>query len=78
MLGESTERQQNGSYLILNVTVKKFREKSITVTNDFFKLLKGDTEYETDSVAGMYANEKKFFLSELNPKTASLVMWFST
>ena len=61
----------NGSYLILNVTVKNSGKKSITVTDDFFKLLKGDTEYETDSVAGMYANEEgKFFLSELNPENS--------
>lgn len=70
-VGGEYGKTANGSYLILNVTVKNSGKKSITVTNDFFKLLKGDTEYETDSVAGMYANEEgKFFLSELNPENS--------
>ena len=70
-VGGEYGKTANGSYLILNVTVKNSGKKSITVTNDFFKLLKGDTEYETDSVAGMYANEEgKVFLSELNPKNS--------
>lgn len=70
-VGGEYGKTANGSYLILNVTVKNSGKKSITVTDDFFKLLKGDTEYETDSVAGMYANEEgKFFLSELNPENS--------
>ena len=70
-VGGEYGKTANGSYLILNVTVKNSGKKSITVTNDFFKLLKGDTEYETDSVAGVYANEEgKFFLSELNPENS--------
>lgn len=70
-VGGEYGKTANGSYLILNVTVKNSGKKSITVTNDFFKLLKGDTEYETDSLAGMYANEEgKFFLSELNPENS--------
>lgn len=55
----------------MNVTVKNTGKKSITVTDDFFKLLKGDTEYATDGAAGLYANEEaKFFLSELNPENS--------
>lgn len=70
-VGGEYGKTANGSYLILNVTVKNTGKKSITVTNDFFKLLKGDTEYETDSLAGVYANEEgKFFLSELNPENS--------
>lgn len=70
-IGGEYGKTANGSYLILNVTVKNTGKKSITVTNDFFKLLKGDTEYETDSLAGVYANEEgKFFLSELNPENS--------
>ena len=70
-VGGEDGKTANGSYLILNVTMKNTGKKSITVTNDFFKLLKGDTEYETDSLAGVYANEEgKFFLSELNPENS--------
>ena len=48
----------NGTYLILNVTVKNTGKKSIN----------GDTEYSDNSSAGFYVNkEGKFFLSEVNP-----------
>lgn len=70
-VGGEFGKNANGIYLILNVTVKNNGKKSITVTDDFFKLLKGDTEYSTDSTADIYANkEAKFFLSELNPENS--------
>lgn len=70
-VGGEFGKNANGIYLILNVTVKNNGKKSITVTDDFFKLLKGDTEYSTDSTAGIYENkEAKFFLSELNPENS--------
>ncbi len=70
-VGGDYGKTANGIYLIVNVTVKNTGKKSITVTDDFFKLLKGDTEYETDGAAGLYANEEaKFFLSELNPENS--------
>ncbi|EID29377.1 MULTISPECIES: DUF4352 domain-containing protein [Streptococcus] len=70
-VGGEFGKNANGIYLILNVTVKNNGKKSITVTDDFFKLLKDDTEYSTDSTAGIYANqEAKFFLSELNPENS--------
>ncbi|MBZ2120191.1 DUF4352 domain-containing protein [Streptococcus infantis] len=70
-VGGEYGKTANGVYLIVNVTVKNTGKKSITVTDDFFKLLKGDTEYATDGAAGLYANEEaKFFLSELNPENS--------
>lgn len=70
-VGGEYGKTANGIYLIVNVTVKNTGKKSIKVTDDFFKLLKGDTEYATDSAAGLYANEEaKFFLSELNPENS--------
>ena len=70
-VGGEYGKTANGIYLIVNVTVKNTGKKSITVTDDFFKLLKGDTEYATDGAAGLYANEEaKFFLSELNPENS--------
>ena len=70
-VGGEYGKTANGIYLIGNVTVKNTGKKSIKVTDDFFKLLKGDTEYATDSAAGLYANEEaKFFLSELNPENS--------
>ena len=70
-VGGEYGKTANGIYVIVNVTVKNTGKKSIKVTDDFFKLLKGDTEYATDSAAGLYANEEaKFFLSELNPENS--------
>lgn len=70
-VGGDFGKTANGSFLILNVTVKNTGKKSITVTDDFFKLLKGDVEYGTDTTAGLYANEEaNFFLSELNPENS--------
>ena len=70
-VGGEYGKTANGIYLIVNVTVKNTGKKSITVTDDFSKLLKGDTEYATDGAAGLYANEEaKFFLSELNPENS--------
>ena len=61
----------NGTYLILNVTVKNNGSKSITITDSFFKLLKGKAKYETDSAAGIFANEDgDFFYSDLNPENS--------
>lgn len=58
----------NGTYLIVNVTVKNTSKKPITVDSNYFKLLNGDAEYSDDGSAGMYINENvKFFLSKVNP-----------
>ncbi|KXT72614.1 large hypothetical protein [Streptococcus sp. DD10] len=58
----------NGTYLVLNITVRNTGNKAITVTDSFFKLLKENTEFEVDSTAGIYANEDAdFFLSDVNP-----------
>lgn len=58
-----------GSYLILNVTVKNNGTKSITVSDSDFKLVKDKTEYETDSRAGIYANDDaNLFFTSVNPE----------
>ena len=58
-----------GSYLILNVTVKNNGTKSITVSDSDFKLVKDKTEYETDSTAGIYANDDaNLFFTSVNPE----------
>lgn len=70
-VGGDFGKTANGVYLIVDVTVKNNGKKAITVTDSFFKLLKGDIEYETDSSAGIYANtDAKFFLTELNPENS--------
>ena len=62
-------------FLVLNVTVTNNGDKAITVTDDFFKLYKGKTEFKADTTATMYANQATngdsaaFFLQELNPES---------
>ena len=64
-----------GKFLVLNVTVTNNGDKAITVTDDFFKLYKGKTEFKADTTATMYANQDAngdsaaFFLQELNPES---------
>ena len=64
-----------GKFLVLNVTVTNNGDKAITVTDDFFKLYKGKTEFKADTTATMYANQATngdsaaFFLQELNPES---------
>lgn len=67
-VGGDFGKNASGVYLILNVTVKNTGKKAITVDANFFNLLKGETEYSSDSSAGIYANtDAKFFLTEVNP-----------
>ena len=64
-----------GKFLVLNVTVTNNGDKAVTVTDDFFKLYKGKTEFKADTTATMYANQAAngdsaaFFLQELNPES---------
>ena len=61
-VGGEFGKTANGVFLVLNVTVKNNGKEAITVTDDFFTLLKGDVEYKSDSTAGIYANQDaKFF-----------------
>lgn len=70
-VGGEYGKTANAVYLILDVTVKNNGKKAITVTDSFFKLLKGDIQYEADGSAGIYANpDAKFFLTELNPENS--------
>lgn len=64
-------------YLVLKVTIKNNGKKPITIADDFFKLMKGDTEFNTDSVASIASNQEKegstgmdFFYQELNPESS--------
>lgn len=66
---EYLNKTANGVYLIVNVTVKNLGDDALTVTDNFFKLIKDDKEYESDSTAGIYANnDSKFFLDKVNPE----------
>lgn len=58
-----------GTYLILDVTVKNEGKEAITTDSSFFKLKTGETTYESDGTADMYINDANnvFFLAQVNP-----------
>ncbi|MCS4488510.1 DUF4352 domain-containing protein [Streptococcus sciuri] len=60
-----------GTYLLLNITVKNNGDNALSVSNDYFTLYKGKTKYTSDSKASLYAsNHTGFFLEEVNPGNA--------
>lgn len=57
-----------GTYLLVNVTVKNVGNESITTDSSFFKLKAGEKTYEADSSASIDADsDLKFFLQQVNP-----------
>jgi len=57
-----------GTYLLLDVTVKNVGNEAITTDTSFFKLLSGEKTYDADGSASIYANEDtNFFLEQVNP-----------
>lgn len=66
--GEYLSSNSKGTYLLINVTVKNNGNKELYVDGSLFKLVNGEKEYDSDSSAGMYANESgTFFLENINP-----------
>lgn len=62
-------QKAQGKYLVLDVSVKNEGKEAITVNTSFFKLISGETEYDSDGSADMYINDANtmFFLQEINP-----------
>ena len=57
-----------GTFLILDVTVKNVGNEAITTDTSFFKLKNGEKTYEADGTASMHTDmELKFFLQQVNP-----------
>uniref|UniRef100_UPI00359F3364 DUF4352 domain-containing protein n=1 Tax=Jeotgalibaca porci TaxID=1868793 RepID=UPI00359F3364 len=68
-VGGEYGQNSKGTYLLVNVTVTNNGDEALTVDNNLFKLLNDGKEYESDSMAGMYANEDtSFFLESVNPE----------
>lgn len=64
----------NGKYVVLDVTYKNNGNDAVTIDASFFKLIRGEKKYESDSMASMSANQgedgtiqNSFFLQEVNP-----------
>lgn len=66
--GEYGQKAQ-GTFLIVDVTVKNEGKEAITTDSSFFKLKANDAEYEANATADIYVNEAGggFFLKEINP-----------
>jgi hypothetical protein len=66
---EGVGKKAQGTYLIIDVSVKNEGKKAITTDSSFFKLKSGETEYEADAAADIYVNEDGggFFLQKVNP-----------
>lgn len=57
-----------GTFLLVNVTVKNVGNEAITTDSSFFKIKVNDKKYEADSSASIHADsELKFFLQKVNP-----------
>ena len=64
----------SGKYVVLDVTYKNSGNEAVTLDASFFKLVRGEKTYESDSMASMSANQgedgtiqNSFFLQEVNP-----------
>lgn len=68
--GFSEEIPSTGNYLLVDITVTNNGNESILVDSNSFKLLRGETKYDADGTATLYANEdsSSFLLNSLNPE----------
>lgn len=66
----SQEVPSTGNYLLVDVTVRNDGNEAVTVDTNNFKLVRGETTFNSDSTATLYANEDStsFFLNSLNPE----------
>ena len=68
------EQHAKGEFVVLNVTVKNNNDKRLIMNSNYFKLIKGDTTSEADTVASTSANQENSpddtgFLGEnINPE----------
>lgn len=67
--GEYMNKTAQGMFLVVNVTVTNKGNESLDVSNAFFTLVDGEKQYDSDSVASLYANEdgQSFFVNSINP-----------
>lgn len=69
------EKNANGEYLILDVTVKNNSNKPVNISDSFFKLINGSKEFQADGSASLSANQAispdnlGFFGEKINPES---------
>ena len=68
-VGGEYGQNSKGTYLLVNISVTNNGDEALTVDNSLFKLLNDGKEYDSDSAAGIYANDdSSFFLESVNPE----------
>lgn len=67
--GEYTGKTSQGVFLIVNVTITNNGNESLNVSDNFFKLIDGDKEFDSNPSAAVYANDQSssFFFNKINP-----------
>lgn len=61
-----------GTYLLVDLSVKNVGNEAITTDSSFFQLKSGDKTFDADSGASIYANpDTNFFLQQVNPDLAA-------
>jgi hypothetical protein len=69
---EFLNKQTDQQFLMMNVSVSNGGKDTVTTDSSFFKLKKGETTYEADSEASIYANNAdEFFYEDVNPGITS-------
>lgn len=68
----SQEVPSTGNYLLVDVTVRNDGNEAAMVDSSNFKLVKGETTYNSDGTATLYANDDmgSFLVNSLNPEAA--------
>ena len=65
------ETAGSGNYLLLDITITNNGNEAVTVDDSNFKLIRGETTFESDGIATIYVNDEStsFFLNQLNPES---------
>jgi len=67
-VGGQFGKSAQGTYLLLDVTVKNVGNEAITTDASFFQLKAGEKTFDADSSAGIYANpDTNLFYEQVNP-----------
>lgn len=66
----SQEVPSTGNYLLVDMTVRNDGNEAVMVDSSNFKLVKGETIYNSDGTATLYANDDmgSFLVNSLNPE----------
>jgi hypothetical protein len=64
---EYVNTKAKDTFLIIDISITNNEKESLTVADNFFKLLNGENEYSADSTGAIYLNDNSIIFKELNP-----------